>query len=158
MCIHILSFSNMLTQSDLQKIKSLLRQTNAPNINKDFKKLATKEDLKNFVTKNELKNMAKDVINLIGAFDNGLKIEIETAKNELREEIKSVKTELKEDIHSLDNEIKSVKTELNEKMDIMIEQMSKVEKNTDMIPSLKETINNHEVRIKKLEIKNTFAL
>lgn len=51
-----------------------------------------------------------------------------------------------------------MRNELNEKMDVMIEQMSKVEKNTDMIPSLKEKINDHEERIKKIEIQNPLAL
>lgn len=157
--MHILSFLYMLTQSDLQKIKNLLKQTNAPTekladahyIQKILKKLATKEDIKNFAAKNELKSMAKEVVSLIGAFDQGLKIDIESVKTELREEITSVKTELQ-------NEIKSVKTELNEKMDVMIEQMSKVEKNTDMIPSLKEKIKDHEERIKKIAIQNPLAL
>lgn len=173
----------MLTQSDLQKIKILLKQTNTPtekfvdaqHIQKSLKKLATKEDIKNFATKNELKNMAKEVVNLIGAFDKSLKIDIATVKTEIGEEIQSVKTELKGEIHSLDkeiqsvktelkgdisgldSEIQSVKTELNEKMDVMIAQMSKVEKNTNIIPSLKEKINNHEERIRKLEIKNPLA-
>lgn len=68
--MHILSFLYMLTQSDLQKIKNLLKQTNAPTekladahyIQKILKKLATKEDLKNFATKNELKNITQEMI------------------------------------------------------------------------------------------------
>lgn len=146
----------MLTQSDLRKIKDLFERTVTLKKKASDGSFATKKDLipikkelktikntlKNVVTKDEAQNfITKDDAKAFATKDD---LKAFATKTDLRD----VKEDLHHGIQEIIEFIGDIVTELKENNAQLQELLTKHD----------HTIDNHETRIKKLEIKNPLAI
>lgn len=135
-------------QKDVSEIKIEIRR-----IRQELTKYATKDDLKNFITKKDLKKelsdyaTKKDLQRSVNQLIEYINLSSELTKKELREEIRALRDELKRDISQLKRDI------IQFKDDILYE-LIKIRENMDVMVGYRDLIENHEVRIHKLEKTN----
>ena len=122
-----------------EKLRELVREELKNTATKDdLKGFATKDDLKNFATKDDFNNLADKVLGLDTKIDN-------------------VKEDLQDQMNEKFDKVLESNDKLGKKMDIIIAESAAHSKsykdNEEEIEKHEEVLDNHENRIKVLEIQ-----
>lgn len=153
-----------MTKKDFKQIKKMVgdvvrEATKNVATKDDFKRFATKDDLKNFATKDDLKNFAtKDDLKKFVTKNDLKKFAIANrkdhkdfaTKNEIKKYIDVIAEKFVTN-DKLDKTIRDLHNDIAQFKDDILKEIVKLREEVAIVGGFRDRIDNHEVRIDKLE-------